>query len=101
MQQYIPLERRSEQLENELEEAKEACNCFKSKLHQQKNELLMWVDTWQQMRMKKNIYKRMNKLLITYNDELMKCDKYREERILKLKAKLSEARRMAHMGQSL
>ena len=71
MQQYIPLERGSEQLENELEEAKEACNRLKSELHQKKNELLMWVDKWQQMKTKKTKFKMMNKLLIAYNDELM------------------------------
>ena len=44
----------------------------------------MWVDKCQQIKMKKTKFKMMNKPLITYNDELMKCDKYREDNILKL-----------------
>ena len=55
------------------------------------------MDRWQQMRANQNKYKLMKKLLTTSNDELMKNDKYHEENILKIKFRLSEARKMAHV----
>ena len=53
----------------------------------------MWVDIWQQMKEKNDIYKSEKKLLVASNEKLMKNDKHHEEKILKLRAKLSKARK--------
>ena len=66
---------------------------LKIELQQQKNELLMWVDQWQQMKAKKDKYKVEKKLLAATNEKLPKDEKIHEEKILKLRAKLSEARK--------
>ena len=66
---------------------------LKTELQQQKNELLMWVNRWKQMKSKKDKCKAENKLLAATNEKLLKDEKIHEEKILKLKAKLSEARK--------
>ena len=66
---------------------------LKTELQQQQNELLMWVDRWQQMKAKKDRYKAQKKLLVATNEKLLKDEKIHEEKILKLRAKLSEARK--------
>ena len=53
----------------------------------------MWVDRWQQMKSKKDRYKAENKLLAETNEKLLKDEKIHEEKILKLRAKLSEAKK--------
>ena len=53
----------------------------------------MWVDRWQQMKAKKDKYKAEKKLLIETNEKLLKDERVHAEKILKLKAKLSEARK--------
>ena len=53
----------------------------------------MWVDRWQQMKAKKDKYKAEKKLLAATNEKLLKDEKIHEEKILKLGAKLSEARK--------
>ena len=75
-----------------LKEIEEARDMLKTELQQQKNELLMWVDQWQQMKAK-DIYKAEKKLLAVTNEKLLKDEKIHEEKILKLGAKLSEARK--------
>jgi len=76
-----------------LKDIEEARDRLKTELQQQKNELLMWVDRWQQMKAKKDIYKAEKKLLAATNEKLLKDEKIHEEKILKLRAKLSEARK--------
>ena len=66
---------------------------MKTELQQQKNELLMWVDRWKHMKEKKDRYKLEKKLLAESNEKLLKNEKHHEEKILKLGAKLSEARK--------
>ena len=53
----------------------------------------MLVDQWQQMKDKKDRYKVGKKLLAATNEKLLKDEKIHEEKILKLKAKLFEARK--------
>ena len=53
----------------------------------------MWVDRWQQMKAKKDKYKAEKKLLAATNEKLLKDERVHEEKILKLRAKLSEARK--------
>ena len=53
----------------------------------------MWVNRWQQMKAKKEKYKVENKLLAATNEKLLKDEKIHEEKILKLRAKLSESRK--------
>ena len=53
----------------------------------------MWVDRWQQMKAKKDRYKSEKQLLAASIEKLLKNEKRYEEKILKLRAKLSEARK--------
>ena len=53
----------------------------------------MWVDRWQHMKEKKDRYKSEKKLLVESNEKLLKNEKCYEEKILKFRAKLSEARK--------
>ena len=53
----------------------------------------MWVDRWQQMNTKKEKYKAKNKLLKETNEKLLKDERVHAEKILKLRAKLSKARK--------
>ena len=78
---------------NWLKDIEEACDRMKTELQQQKNELLMWVDRWQQMKAKKDKYKAKKKMLAATNEKLVKDEKVHAEKILKLRAKLSESRK--------
>ena len=53
----------------------------------------MWVDRWQQMKAKKDKYKVEKKLLIATNEKLLKDERVHAKKILKLRAKLSKARK--------
>ena len=53
----------------------------------------MWVDRWKHMKAKKDRYKSEKKLLADSNEKFLKNEKCYEEKILKLKTKLSEARK--------
>ena len=53
----------------------------------------MWVDRWKHMKEKKDRYKLEKKLLAESNEKLLKNEKRNEEKILKLRAKLSEERK--------
>ena len=77
----------------QLKDIEEACDKMKTELQQKKNELLMWVDRWQQMKAKKDKNKAKKKLLIATNEKLLKDERVHAEKILKLKAKLSEAKK--------
>ena len=79
--------------DKQLKEEEEACVILKTKLQQQKNELLMWVDRWKHMKEKKERYKSEKKLLVESNEKFQKNEKRYEEKILKLRAKLSKARK--------
>ena len=76
-----------------LKDIEEARDRLKAELQQQENELLMWVDRWQKMKAKKDKYKEEKKLLAATNEKLLKDERIDEEKILKLRAKLSEARK--------
>ena len=78
--------------DNQLRE-EEARVVLKTNLQQQKNELLMWVDRWKHMKAKKDRYKSEKKLLAESNEKFLKIEKRYEEKILKIRAKLSEARK--------
>ena len=54
----------------------------------------MWVDRWQQMKAKKEKYKAEKKLLKETNEKLLKDERVHTEKILKLIAKLLEARKV-------
>ena len=53
----------------------------------------MWVDRWQHMKAKKDKYKSEKKLLAESNENFLKNEKHYEEKILKRRAKVSEARK--------
>ena len=63
-----------------LKYIEEARDRLKTELQQQKNKLLMWVDRWQQMKAKKDIYKAEKKLLAATNEKLLKDEKIHEEK---------------------
>ena len=58
-----------------MKDIEEARDKLKTELQQQKNELLMWVDRWQQMKAKKDKYKAEKKLLTATNEKLLKDEK--------------------------
>ena len=53
----------------------------------------MWVDRWKHMKENKDKYKSEKKLLAESNEKFLKNEKCYEETILKLRAKLAEARK--------
>ena len=53
----------------------------------------MWVDRWKHMKAKKDRYKSEKKLLGELNEKFQKNEKRYDEKILKLRAKLLEARK--------
>ena len=90
----IPLEHDINQLKDKLKEVEEDRDVLEAELYQKKNELLMWVNRWQQLKAKKNRCKSENKSLAASNGKLLKNETHYKEKILKLKAKLSEARKV-------
>ena len=90
----LPMKHAINQLKDKLKEAEEARDVLEAELYQKKNELLMWVRRWQQLKAKKNRCISEKKLLATLSDQLLKNEKHCEKKILKLKAKLSEARKV-------
>ena len=62
-----------------------------------KEELLDWVNRWRQMSLKKNRYKEAKKYVMIINVQLLKQVEGQKLMILKLKARLSEARREVNL----
>ena len=73
---------------------------FKEEIKSLQNELLSWIRKWQEMKMKKDRYKTTKKSMAIMNQQLLEQTEHRKLKIMKLKARLSEAHR-ATQFQSL
>ena len=62
-----------------------------------REELLDWVNRWKDMNLKKNLYKEAKKSMINTNRHLLEQVNRQKLMIIKLKAKLSEARRVINL----
>ena len=60
-------------------------------------ELLNWVNRWKDMNLKKNRYKKAKKSMIDTNQHLLEQVDRHKLIIIRLKAKLSEARRVINL----
>ena len=59
-----------------------------------RRELLQWIDRWKEMSAKKNQYKKSKKSILGTNQLLLKRIEKQNIKIIRLKAKLAEARRV-------
>ena len=59
-----------------------------------RKKLLQWIDRWKEMSAKKNQYKKSKKSIIGTNELLLKRIEKQNIKIIMLKAKLAEARRV-------
>ena len=62
-----------------------------------REELLNWISRWKEMNIKKNQYKRAKKSIIGTNQHLLELIEKQKLEIIKLRAKLAEARRVVDL----
>ena len=62
-----------------------------------REELLNWISRWKEMNIKKNQYKTAKKSIIGTNQHLLEQIEKQKLVIIKLKAKLAEARRVVDL----
>ena len=65
---------------------------MKEEIKTLKGELLLWVNKWQELKLKKDKYKVVKKSLAFTNERLLKQGEQQKTKIMKLHARLSEAR---------
>ena len=59
-----------------------------------RKELLEWIDRWKKANIKKNQYKKSKKSILSTNQLLLERIEKQNVKIIRLKAKLAEARRV-------
>ena len=64
---------------------------MKEEIKSLKNELLLWISKWQEMKMKKDRYKATKKSMTIMNQRLLEKTEHKKLKIMKLKARLSKA----------
>ena len=85
------------ELKHELKECR-ASAAWKDKDNKTfKAELLNWINRWKEMNIKKNQYKKEKKSMIDTNQHLLEKGEQQKLVIIRLKARLSEARRMINL----
>ena len=62
-----------------------------------KGELLLWVNKWQELKLNKDKYKNVKISLVVANEQLIKLGEKQNVKIMKLHARLSEARQAANL----
>ena len=62
-----------------------------------REELLNWINRWKEMNIKKNQYKKAKKSMIGTNQHLLEQVEKQKLVIIRLKAKLAEARRVVDL----
>ena len=62
-----------------------------------RNELLEWIDRWKKVNAKKNQYKKSKKSILSTNQLLLDQIEKQNTKIVRLKAKLAEARRVVSL----
>ena len=82
------------ELKNELKECQANAALKDEENKTFRVELLNWVNIWKDMNLKKNRYKEAKKSMINTNQHLLEQVNRQKLTIIKLKAKLSEARRV-------
>ena len=70
---------------------------LKDEVQNLRSELLTWVGRWQSLKMKKACLKTENKSLMSKNEEMLKHEEQYKTEIIKVKAKISEARRATRL----
>ena len=66
---------------------------LKDEVQNLRSELLTWVGLWKSLKTKKASLKTENKSLMSNNEEMLKHEEQYKTKIIKLKDKLSKARR--------
>ena len=67
---------------------------LKDEVHNLRNELLTWIKQWQDLKEKKDTLKTLKKSQVITNRKLLKQEEQHKMESIKLRAKLSEARRV-------
>ena len=81
------------ELKTELRELYSKELDMKEEIKSLKNELFLWISKWKEMKMKKDRQKATKKSMTIMNQRLLEKTEHQKLKILKLKARLSEARR--------
>ena len=90
----IKLKQQIEQLKGKLKNAESNSIVLKDEVQNLRNELLTWIKWWQGLKEKKDRLKTLKKSWVTANRKLLKQEEQRKMENIKLRAKLSEARRV-------
>lgn len=89
----LKLKQQISQLKEKLEESESNSILLKNEIQNLRNELLNWVARWQTLKTKKAKIKADNRYLVSENEKMLKHEEQYKIEIIKLKAKLSKARR--------
>ena len=90
----IKLKQQIGQLKGKLKKAKSNSIVLKDEVQNLRNELLTWIKRWQDLKEKKDRLKTLKKSWIIANRKFLKQEEQHKMESIKLKAKLSEARRV-------
>ena len=91
---FIKLKQQIRQLKQKLEKAESNSIVLKDEVQNLRNELLTWIKRWQDLKQKKDRLKTLKKSCIIANGKFLKHEEQHKMENIKLKAKLSEARRV-------
>ena len=90
----IKLKHQIEQLKGKLKKAESNSIVLKDEVENLRNDLLTWIKHWQDLKEKKDKLKTLKKSWIIANMKFLKQEEQHKMESIKLKAKLSEARRV-------
>ena len=82
------------ELKGELKQCQSNASLIEEENKTFREELLNWINRWKEMNIKKNQYKKAKKSIIGTNQHLLEQVEKQKLVIIKLKAKLAEARRV-------
>ena len=66
---------------------------MREEIKSMENELLLWVNRWKDLKLRKHKYKSMKRSLVFVNERLLKKEEEQKVKFMKLIARLVEARR--------
>ena len=90
----IKLKEQIEKLKGKLKRSESNSIVLKDEVQNLRSELLTWVKRWQDLKVKKDSLKTMKRSWITTNRKFLKREEQHKIENIKLRAKLSEARRV-------
>ena len=93
----MKFKRHISQLKEKLEKSESNLITLKDEVHNLRSELLTWFGRWQSLKTKKASLKTENKSLMSKNEEMLKHEEKNKTEIIKVKAKISEARRATRL----